>query len=145
MKISDEILTTITCSNFQYEYLTGPNIKKEIQEYADNFFFESFSLEFVLSDEKVQEYNNVIINENLLSALYNDTREEIMKYHKVSNIENIIGEVSGVPIQIGSIKNPMENIEIVGTMKFLSEKSFESKRKDKEGNSVIKTYYGFKA
>ena len=35
----------------------------------------------------------------------------------------------------------MDNVEIVGTIRFFNERSFERKKKDDE--SIVKTYYSF--
>lgn len=142
VSIDDEIHTTIACTQFQYEYLSSPQIKKDILDYAENFFFEPFSLDFSV-DSAQENIDENIVNENLLGALYKEDSESKIKFHKVTNINNIIGETVGSPMQIACITGPTENVEIVGTLKYFTEKSFESKRKDKEGNAVIKTYYGF--
>jgi len=141
--IDENITTTIICNQFQYEYLTNGQVKKEIIDYAENFFFEPFSLELKLNDLN-QSVDEKIINDNLISAIYNDDGHDAkLKFHKVTNIENIFGEIVGSPIHIACINSPMENVEIVGNLKFLNERSFESKRKDKNGENLIRTYYSF--
>ena len=142
VSINDAINTTIKCNQFQYDYLSNSDTKKEIIDYAENFFFESFLLELKLdNNEKV--IDEEIINDNLLTAIYSDQKESEFKFHKVTNIDNIIGETVGSPMHISCIKSSMDNIEIVGLLKFLTERSFESKRKDKNGESLIRTYYSF--
>lgn len=142
VNIDENITTIITCSQFQYDYLSSGQVKKEIIDYAENFFFEPFFLELKLLEGQ-QIIDEKVINDNLINAIYNDNNEKSFKFHKVGNIENIIGETVGSPMHISCINSPMENIEIVGTLKFFNERSFESKRKDKNGDSVIRTYYSF--
>ena len=66
-----------------------------------------------------------------------------IKYTKIENIKAFIGEVVGNPISVSSIKGAIENVEIAGTIRFFNQKSFVSKRKDKEGNEIEKFYYSF--
>jgi len=142
VNIDDTINAKIICNQFQYEYLENGQVKKDIIDYAENFFFEPFSLELEMSD-KPATFDDKLINDNLLCAIYNEDNESKLKFHKVTNINNIIGEIVGSPIQISSIKEPMENIEIAGTIRFFNERSFESKRKDKNGDNLLRVYYGF--
>ena len=48
-----EINVTIICNQFQYDYLSRAVLRQEIINYAENFFFEPFILDFEL-DEKVE-------------------------------------------------------------------------------------------
>ena len=141
VNISDEIAVQISCTPFQHEYITGNSVEQEIVNYANGFFFEPFSLQIV-ADEQLSNVEDIVIP-TIAIDLSGGEQSNPFKYHKVDNLNNYIGEVLGNPIQISSIKSSLENIEVVGIIKFLTEKSFESKRKDKEGNSVIKVYYSF--
>lgn len=139
--IDDSIHLTINCNEFQYKYFSSNIIKNDILSYADGFFFEPFELNFnLLNDNSVGEELSI---ENPFIDMFSDNNASALKYVRIANVNNYIGEVVGVPLDISSIKGVMENIEIVGTLRFLNEKSFESKRKDKNGESVIKTYYSF--
>ncbi|MBQ7352058.1 MAG: 3'-5' exoribonuclease [Clostridia bacterium] len=139
VSISDFISVKIKCTHFQYEYITNNGIEKEIISYANGFFFEQFELSISQDILEKEEVDIIpVINVDL-----SETKETSLKYNKVANINNFIGEVNGNPIQISSIKSSLEGVEAVGTIKFLQEKSFESKRKDKEGNTIIKTFYSF--
>ena len=144
VEIANEIFVTINCNKFIYNYLSNSNVKKEILDYGEGFFFEPFNLEvkFIENGENIEEYT-IDDNQSLLESIYNSSSENSIKSYKVENINNIIGEINGCPIEISSIKNTIENIEISGTIKFLTQKNFESKRIDKDGNNVIKTYYSF--
>lgn len=137
--IDDSIHLTINCNEFQYKYFSSNIIKNDILSYADGFFFEPFELNLNLCNTAVSEE---IIDNPFIDLTIGDN-SNALKYVKIDNLHNYIGEVVGVPIDISSIKGVMENIEIVGTLKFLNEKSFESKRKDKNGEAIIKTYYSF--
>lgn len=137
--VDDTINTTILCTPFQYDYIINNSIDKEITEYANSFFFEPF----ILSIEKTQNKEESFEESPIISIDLSDTSESNIKYNKVTNIVKFIGEVNGNAIQISSISGAMQGIEVAGNLKFLTEKSFESKRKDKEGNAVTKTYYSF--
>ena len=91
------------CNQFQYEYLENGQVKKDICDYAENFFFEPFILELELSDDIANSFDDKLINDNLLSAIYSDDPETKFKFHKVTNINNIIGETIGSPIHISNI------------------------------------------
>lgn len=136
--VSDEIYVTISCNKFQHGYLSSSEIKKEILEYAESFFFEPFNLELEYADAL-----EIIEEENIPANIFFEESESNIKYTKIDNVKSFIGEVSSCPINISCIKGAMENIEIAGTIRFFSQKSFTSKRKDKDGNQIEKVYFGF--
>ncbi|MBE5735814.1 MAG: hypothetical protein E7356_00425 [Clostridiales bacterium] len=142
VEIDNSIVVNMKCTEFQREHILSNSIDREIIDYANSFFFEDFVLNLVVDENskklKIEDEVVPVINIDLSS----DAGEQY-KYHKVGQIEQFVGEVKGYPIHIACIKGVMENIEIAGTMKFLNEKSFESKRKDKEGNAVIRRYFSF--
>lgn len=140
VEINESIIVTITCSKFQYNYFDSSQNRKILQDYAEGFFFESFELKLILN-EKIEELSELdsIININLDS----EDNESKIKFHKIQNLRNFIGEVNGCPIQIGCINSPLQGVEVIGNIKFLNLKSFESKRKDKNGESVVKNYFNF--
>ncbi|MBE5757392.1 MAG: hypothetical protein E7345_00465 [Clostridiales bacterium] len=137
---SGEIYTTITCNKFQYNYLSSDNVKKEICDYASNFFFEDFYIDFSLIDGEVSIEE---IDEVMISNLYSQDDGKEYKYAKVSNIEKYIGEVNGCPLEMSGLDTAMQNVEIAGTIKFFQQRSFESKRKDKDGNAIERIYFSF--
>ena len=135
----DSIYVHIECTPFQHNYIINNSIDMEIIDYANSFFFEPF----VLSLDKTEEHDVLLEDMPVIDIDLTDHGVNTLKYHKISNLNNFIGEVRGVAVQLGSIIGTQQDIEIAGTLKFLTEKSFESKRKDKEGNTVVKTYYSF--
>lgn len=138
--LDGEIHVEILCTHFQYEYITNNSIDKEIVDYANSFFFEPFILNVVKNDQQ----EDVLLEDiPIIEVDLSDTSAPDFKYNKIENLTPFIGEISGNPIQISSVKGVLTDIEIAGTLKFLVEKSFESKRKDKDGNSQIRTYYSF--
>ena len=142
VNISDSINVKVNCTEFQYKYLNNNAIIKDIIDYSQGFFFENFDLELLLDGNSANQTIEEIVIDNTLFDVSEDNANNI-KYHKVSNINNYIGEVVGTPIHISCIKSARDDIEIAGKIRFLTQKSFESKRKDKEGNSIIKEYYSF--
>lgn len=135
-----EIRTDIYCTSFQYDYITNNSIDNEIVGYANSFFFENFILNLIKNnvEEEVSLTDIPTINIDL-----SDSSAPVFKYHKINNLVDFIGTVRGNPIQIADVKGVLQDIEIAGVVKFLVEKSFEGKRKDKDGNVVVKTYYSF--
>ena len=139
VEISDAIQITINCNSFNYNHLINAPVYKEILEYCEGFFFEPIMLE--IKSTKQDELLEVDLTPNNLFDL---TQEESkIKYYKVDEIENVIGETKGCPIEISCIDAPMENVEISGTIRFFTQKTFESKRLDKDGNNIVKTYFSF--
>ena len=138
VEINDNINLTITCNSFQYEHINNM-IDREIVAYANSFFFEDFNLQIILDHEE-------IVEEEFLPQIdidLTDTSQPSYKFIQIDELQNFIGEVNGAPIDISTIKSSIENIEVAGQLKFLNEKSFESKRKDKDGNALIRKYYSF--
>lgn len=137
--LDGEIHTTILCTSFQRDYILNNSIDKEIMEYANSFFFEPFSLDIQTTNEDSKEIEILPTIDIDLSS----HEEHNFKYNVVENIVPFIGEVSGIPIQIGNIKEALTDIEVAGKIKFINERSFVSKRKDKDGNAINRVYYGF--
>ena len=135
----DNIYVNIECTPFQHNYIINNSIDSEIISYANSFFFEPF----ILNIDKVESRDVLLEDLQPINIDLTDHSENNFKYHKINNLISFIGEVGGNAIQIKSIKGILQDIEIAGTLKFLTEKSFESKRKDKEGNTITKTYYSF--
>lgn len=133
-----QINANINCSNFQHDYIINNNIDKEIIDYANSFFFEPFSLEISNTQESTDDEIIPTIDIDLSVG-----EENNFKYNKVENIIKFIGDVNGNPIMINNIKTALNDIEVAGKIKFINERSFVSKRKDKDGNSINRVYYGF--
>jgi len=138
VEINESINVSITCNSFQYEHIQGSSIDKEIIAYANTFFFEDFSLNIILDHEEIVDEFVPAMDIDI-----SDNNNLKIKFHKIENLSNYIGEVNGVPLEISTIKSALENVEVAGTLRFLTEKSFESKRKDKEGNAIIRRYFSF--
>lgn len=140
IKIVDgQIETKINCTSFQKDYIINNSIDKEIIGYANSFFFEPFSLEI---QSQIDESDDIDIVPTIDIDL-SSHEEHNFKYISIGNIVPFIGEVNGNPIQISNIKEALSDIEIAGKIKFINERSFVSKRKDKEGNAINRVYYGF--
>jgi DNA polymerase III epsilon subunit family exonuclease len=140
VNLTDGINVSINCNEFQFNYLNSPNVYQDILLYCESFFFEEFNISFNNLKDQVESESPI---ENNLDGLFFNEEESKIKYNKVTDIENQIGEVVGSPIQIACIESAMSGIEIAGEIKFFTEKSFESKRKDKNGESLKRVYYSF--
>ena len=141
VKITDYISVTINCNEFQYQYIKGNSVETDIINYANSFFFEEFELNLNCDNNIISKISEDIVLNNDIDL--STPSEQTYKYHNIDNLHNFIGEVDGKPIQIASIKSTLEGVEIAGTIRFLNQKSFESKRKDKSGNAVTKDYFSF--
>mgnify|MGYP004458277319 FL=1 len=141
VNIDGDIYVTINCNKFNYNHLSNPAVYSEITTYCEGFFFEPFHLEIIAKKDEKEEVEEVIIDNPFLDDI--STTNSKIKNYKVKDIQNIIGEVNGCPIEISSIEGAMDSVEISGTIKFFTQKTFESKRVDKEGNAVVKTYFSF--
>lgn len=138
--IDEDIYVTINCNSFNYNHLSSPVVYNDILNYGQCFFFEPFHLDIKNSLEN-NNLENFDLGDNFLDDL--DISNSNLKYVKVKNIQNVVGEVNGCPIEISSIEGAMESIEIAGNIRFFTQKQFESKRVDKDGNAIVKTYFSF--
>lgn len=140
VEIDEDIYVTINCNKFNYNHLSSPIVHSEIINYGNCFFFEQFHFE-VKCDKESDKIEEIDIENPFLDDISMSNSK--MKYYKVKDINNVIGEVKGCPIEISSIEGAMDGVEISGTIRFFTQKTFESKRVDKEGNAVVKTYFSF--
>jgi len=141
--ISEEINIVVNCNDFQYKFLNSSNNKQEVLDYLDNFFFEDiiYDLKNVFDNPEID-----VLEENINLTFLNNFYEKSNKKFKglkVDKIQNKIGEVQGNPFAIGNINSALECVEVAGEVLFLNEKSFETKRKDADGNPIRKTFYSF--
>ena len=137
----ENIVVDLMCNEFQKEHIVSSEIDREIITYANSFFFEDFILNIVENNEKVSDnLENLIPTIDINLAESTDLK---ISYTKVIEVTPFIDEVSGNPINISCINSNMENIEVAGEIKYLTQKSFQSKRKDNDGNAIVKTYYNF--
>lgn len=137
----DGIYATIEATEFNYNHLIDPNVYADILNYANSFFFEEFYLD-IKSNKQNSNLTEIEIENPFENEIYLG-KNNVVKCYGVDNIENIINEVNGNPIDISSIENALESVEVSGTIRFFTQKEFESKRLDKDGNKIIKTFFSF--
>lgn len=140
VKIDDDIYVTINCNKFNYNHLSSPVVYNDILTYGQGFFFEDFYLD-IKNSLDTDNLEDVVLEDNFIDDISSNNSK--LKFFKVANIQNVIGEVNGSPIEISGIDCAMDSIEIAGNIRFFTQKSFESKRVDKDGNAVVKTYFSF--
>lgn len=140
VEIDGEIYVTINCNNFNYNHLSNPQVYSDIVTYGEGFFFEPFHLEIKQTKDSEEKIEDFQINNTFLDDVYSNSNK---KFYTVKDIKNVIGEVNGNPLEISSIEGAMESIEISGNIRFFTQKTFESKRVDKDGNAIVKTYFSF--
>lgn len=138
--IDNTINATINCNDFNYIHLSDPNVYKDILDYANSFFFEPFYLD--IKSNKWSSDEEIVLENPFENEIYLGNNN-IIKCYKVEDIQNIINEVNGNPIDISVIQDAMESAEISGNIRFLNTREFESKRLDKDGNKIIKTLFSF--
>jgi len=142
--ISGNIGITISCSNFAYDYLNSAEVRTDILAFVQGFFFEPVYIELVRKDSEVQLVEEMDVLPVEMFALEDEKPEKTIKHLKVKLTEDYESKgINGNPISIDSLDASMGVTEIAGEVLFVTEKSFESKRKDKEGNAVVKQYYSF--
>lgn len=144
VEIDGNITATISCNPFAFGYLSSLDAKSELLAYVQGFFFEPVYIELNKKDILDLETNDddLILPEAFIMEEEGERKKT--RYNKVKLTEGIeFKGINGNPIMIESVNPSMENMEIAGELLFLSEKTFESKRKDKDGNVIIKTYYSF--
>lgn len=139
VEIDDSINVTITCNDFIYKYMISNNIKEEIMAYADGFFFEPFGLEITKTENEV--IKDISLQDSFDFSFDDDSQK--LKFIKIENVKKCIGETNNCPVEISSLTGASDNIEIAGEIKFFTQKSFESKRKDKNGENIMRYYYSF--
>lgn len=144
VEISDSIVVTISCNPFAYGYLNSAEAKADILSFTQGFFFEQVYIELKKKDMLEMDTNDddLILPEAYILEEEGEKKE--IRYNNV-RLDNGIKfkGINGNPIMIESVDTSMENVEIAGELLFLNERTFESKRKDKDGNTQLKTYYSF--
>lgn len=144
VEIADTINVIISCGDFAYNYLSGSDVRADILSYVQGFFFEPVYIELNKKDVPRTEINEFDLIPAETFILEDAPEAKKIKYVKVKLLDDKDVEIfNNNAISIDSISTKMETAEIAGEVLFLNEKSFESKRKDKEGNSVIKHYFSF--
>ena len=144
VEIDETISVTISCGDFAYNYLSGFDVRADITAYMQGFFFEPIYIDLEKKDMPKQESNvaDLIPAETFILEDNEETKK--IKYQKLKFPEDTKNnDISDTAITIDSLTTTMESAQIAGEILFLNEKSFESKRKDKDGNSVIKHYFSF--
>lgn len=142
--ISNSIVATISCNSFAYGYLSSPDAKADILAYIQGFFFEPVYIELKKKDMLEMDTNDddLILPEAFM--LEEESEQKEIRHNNVKLDEEIkFKGINGNPLMIESVDTSMESVEIAGELLFLNERTFESKRKDKEGNAQTKTYFSF--
>ena len=144
VEISDTINVIISCGDFAYNYLSGPDVRADILSFIQGFFFEPVYIELIRKDMPQKEINEFDLIPAETFILEDSIETKKIKYVKVKLLNEKDSSVfNNNAISIDCLSTKMESAEIAGEILFLNEKSFESKRKDKEGNTVIKHYFSF--
>ncbi len=141
--ISDNIVATISCNSFAFDYLSSPDAKADFLSYIQGFFFEPLYIDLKKKDllEMDTSDDDLILPE---AYMLEESEKKEIRYNKVKLDDEIkFKGINGNPIMIECVETSMESVEIAGELLFLNERTFESKRKDKDGNTQLKTYFSF--
>ncbi len=141
VKLDHGIYITINCDNIQYGYLNAEKNRADLFEYVQNFFFETCYIDIICNNHNSVINDECIDRDALIANI--EVSDSNVKYVKIDNVSKYIGDVVSAPIQIDCINGTMQDIEIAGKIQYFSEKSFESKKPDKDGHNAIRTYYSF--
>ena len=144
--VIDDTTVNINCRVTEqfYEFLINKKHDKMIVNELDNNFFGEFNVTFIpqqtlqsndILKEKEMEIERMIENTTILKP----------RLITVELYDTFVGNQieSREAVEIASIKNPQENIYICGKINYFLKKSFVSKRKDEQGNSIEKEYFSF--
>lgn len=144
VEIDTTIGVTIACNPFAFGYLSSVEAKSELLAYVQGFFFETVYIELSKKDILDLETNeeDLILPEAFM--LEEEGERKKTRYNRVKLTEGLeFKGIKGNPVMIESVDPSMEGLEIAGELLFLTEKTFESKRKDKDGNAQMRMYYSF--
>lgn len=133
-----------------YNYFSKFNIDKKLLKHLEKSFCAAFEI-------SSNQTNKIKVEENFLKTRIetlktqsdlNAIMGQTMDKYLVSDKKALIGEVINYsPRHISSINSVMDNCVVAGTINFLTEKTFTSKRKkkNKDGTEepIVKPYFSF--
>ena len=128
-----------------YDFIINRRFDKIMVDNLNNSYFGDFNVSFK-SKESEQSSNDILKEKELeLEKMIESTVVSKPKMMNVELYDTFLGSqiTSTEAIEISSIKRPLENILICGKVNYFLERSFMSKRKDAEGNSVERKYFSF--
>lgn len=132
------------------DYFYKYKIDKNLVDFLSKNYCASFSVEVKRINNK--EFDDKLLNDRVKEVLVQSEINSVLNYNQdkyvVSNKKVVLGdEIMFNPRVISSIKAPMEQCVVAGTINFLSERSYKSKKivKKKDGTQeqVVKPYFSF--
>ncbi|MBP5651132.1 MAG: 3'-5' exoribonuclease [Clostridia bacterium] len=124
-----------------YDYLLSQDFIGVATKYLNDNSFENFEISLKKSGEgdiytKALDANH----ERMIQSLGADTNQPSKV--NVTDITEVFGEnLPSVAFDLNTIKSAMQKCQIAGNVRFFAEKTFTSKKPDKNGNYPVKTYY----
>ncbi len=132
------------------DYFFKYKIEKGLVDYLCKNFCASFSVEIERIDNT--SFNEKFLDNRVKEVLAESEINSVLNYSQdkyvVSNKKVVLGdEIMFNPRVISSIKAPMEQCVVAGTINFFNEKSYKSKKvvKNKDGSEeqLVKPYFSF--
>ncbi len=144
VKLTDKVADiTINIASQFVEFLTSKNYDKMLTKSLDNNFFGEFIVK-VNAKQAAKVDDALKEKEEELDALIASTVFENEKYITVELKDEIIGgEIKNEAVEIASVKAARQSVQLCGNVLYYLKKSFQSKRKDAQGNAVEREFFSF--
>lgn len=139
--LGNNVTIEVSLSLTVYNIIKNKGIEQELLNELNLNFFENFAVEF----KPVAVETDFSLNDHIekVSSLIYDV-EVTPEYVEVNNVTSFIGEViTDKPILFETIKNAVVGIAIAGNIVNITKKSFVSKKKNENGENILKDYFSF--
>lgn len=125
-----------------YEFVKNKGFENELEQFLEANFFEDFEISIFSVKSKQQNSSIERRKEELIRSVADDTPS--VQFAIVEDLTPLIGEpVVEEAVLPGSVNIATKNIAIAGSVRFITKRSFTSKRKDEDGNFKQKDYFSF--
>ena len=130
-------------SEVYFNFLSNRNFEQELTETLNDNFFTTFNVELIKVEQQ-EENENILQKRFEQVANYKEQETKPIIKYTVNNVEPFIGEIiTDKATLIEDLKQPTTGVVIAGNVKFITKKSFVSKRKNENGENQQKEYYSF--
>ncbi len=125
-----------------YNHLQQIGFKDEIKKFLEMNFFANIDVELVKEESETNLEESILFQADIMDDyVYSEEKEE--QTFEVTNKEVFVGsEILENPTIIADINGEKKGFVIAGTIKYLTKKTFERKKKDSE-EVVEKEFYKF--
>ena len=138
----DLIVLKVSFLDTFYEFVKNKGFEKELEEFLEQNFFENFEIT-LLSTNADKKESSIEKRKELVASMIVDETSTI-QFAKIEDLTPFIGEpVTEEAVLPGSVKVPNKNMAVAGSVRFITKRSFTSKRKDENGEYKQKDYFSF--